>query len=717
MDSHSNNEVSFLLKKYINIIGNQETKNISAAKITDLIVKYYESIISNMPGNVYWLDKDCKAVGCNKNILDMFGFASIKEFQGLTFKEMGKLGKWSSEATQGFKKDTMDVINTGIAKLNIEEPPIPHSNGKFIYFLTSRVPLFDEQGSIIGVVGISIDITERKEAELQLKEAKEQAELANQLKSQFISNMEHDIRTPASGVAEMSKQIATKEQDPKKQAALKCLAGSAKQLLDLLNNILAFDHIDSGDIPILAKKFNLQELLDDLISLEASAAQLKSLPLMLDTSDNLPTELIGDEHRLKRILINLLSNSIKFTEQGNIILKVESIATEDNKICLLSLAVKDTGTGISAREKNLIYEKFTRGTPSNKGQHKGMGLGLNIVKQFLADIDGEIEVESTVGKGTTFTCTIPFRLPLTERFTIKEQSKEAKKAPKSKGVKSKPQQGPDIKKEVQPKPDTSAEQSTLTILLVEDNELAQMIAATMLEEDLNIKVDVASTGKEALKHASSNKYDLILMDIGLPDTNGYMVTRKIRAGKNKNALTPIVALTAHRIDTAGDDASDAGMNDFLTKPLNIEKTQKLLDKLVYQKTVFSFGKEAKAGKKLKNKEDNATLSLDLATKIIGKADTAGNMIKMFIEIIPEHKEELADAFSKKDYRLLSDVAHKIIGVTAYTGTPTLKQLLTNLKLACLDKKTSKIKTTLSKVYKEFDKIISVYEKMHNSWGV
>ena len=692
------------------LIGQDISKEKQLEQQRDVAEIFLESIIAQIPEYVFWKNKDAVYLGCNDLLAKAAGLKSRSEIVGKTDNDFG----WDPDRVKRLAKIDKEVITTGKIKTIEELIPLP-SDGSNRTMLTYKAPLRDKEQEIIGVLGISVDITDRKLAEETLEQAKKAAEIANEAKTQFIQNMEHDIRTPASGVSEMAQQIATREKNPKKQATLKCLAGSAKQLLDLLNNILAFDHIESGDIPILAKKFNLQVLLDDLISLEASAAQLKNLSLILDTTDSLPKELIGDDHRLKRILINLLSNSIKFTEKGNITLKAESINTDDNKICLLIISVKDTGIGISARDQSLIYEKFTHVAPSNKGLHKGMGLGLNIVKQFLGDLDGEIEVESTVGKGTEFTCTIPFKLPLTERFTIKANSEGFSTDPKPKCVKRKLQQQPATKNEVTPKNATVAEKPKLTILLVEDNELAQMIAATMLEEDMDIKVDVASTGKEALQHATNNQYDLIFMDIGLPDTDGYKVTREIRSGENKNSVTPIVALTAHRIDTAGDDASAAGMNDFLTKPLNIEKTQKILDKLVYQKVKSSFGEEAKSEKKLDKKKNNDTLSLALATKIIGKTDTAKNMIKMFIDIIPEHKEELSDTFEKKDYLLLADVSHKIIGITAYIGTPTLKRLLTDLKLACLDKKTTKIKTVLTKVYKEFDKIIAVYKRTHNAW--
>ncbi|PJD94004.1 MAG: hypothetical protein CK423_06690, partial [Legionella sp.] len=160
------------------------------------IINYYETLLLCMPGNVYWLDNNGIAVGCNKNVLDMFGLTSIEQFKGLSFEDMAKIANWSDKTTQSFKQDTLDVIKTGVAKTQIEEPPINHSNGKLIYFLTHRVPLIDKNNRVLGVVGISVDITERKILEMQIKKAKEAAEAANLAKTEFIANMSHDIRTP-----------------------------------------------------------------------------------------------------------------------------------------------------------------------------------------------------------------------------------------------------------------------------------------------------------------------------------------------------------------------------------------------------------------------------------------------------------------------------------------------------------------------------------------
>jgi len=406
-----NKIIDSLLISYKHILSRHSTqKKPSIEIIVDDIINYYEAIIGCMPGNVYWLDKNGMGIGCNKNVLEMFGLQSLDEFKGLSFEDMGRIGNWTKQAEISFKQDTLEVIKSGKSKLNIEEPPIPHSDGRVIYFLSSRVPLYDKIGNIIGVVGISIDVTE-------LKRAKEQAETANQLKSEFIRNMEHDIRTPFSGIWGLANILYTQETDLVKKELLGDISNSAKELLDYCNSILDFSKIEAGTLPLLDKKFNLRELVSSVIAIEKPALTIKKLNFELDYDDDLPTVIMGDPYRLRRILINLISNSVKFTSQGYIKLKVKLIRHIENRGMIMRFIVKDSGIGMQKEKQDLIFEKFVRLNSSNQGVYKGLGLGLRVVKQFMDEMEGDIELESGLGEGTTFICTIPFKLPLVDDIT------------------------------------------------------------------------------------------------------------------------------------------------------------------------------------------------------------------------------------------------------------------------------------------------------------
>jgi two-component system aerobic respiration control sensor histidine kinase ArcB len=597
-------------------------------------------------------------------------------------KQMG----WTEKFVDQLHREHLAVIKEGKGK--VTEYTGILADGKEYTFLSHKYPLI-VNGKTVGLVGVSVDITDRKNLEQHLKEAKEQAEIANKLKSQFIANMEHDIRTPCSGIAEMTKMLATEEKDQKKCARLNSVAAASKQLLDLLNNILAFDHVEFGRIPVLHKKFNIRDLINDILKLEEPVTHLKNLHLLAVFSDEIPKQLIGDEHRLRRILINLVSNAIKFTEKGYVSLTVKLLRTIDNKMCLLKISVKDTGRGISQEEQNLIYEKFSRGTPANEGIHKGMGLGLYIVKQFIEDIDGEIEVQSRPGFGSTFTCIIPFHIPLACRSIEPLESEERTK-------------NRDVRV-------TTADKS-LKVLLVEDDNLAQMVVGDMLKDKFRVKLDTVSTGNQALKLVASKKFDLIFMDVGLPDMDGRTVTKQIRESKNKNVSTPIVALTAHNSIETGKQAIAAGMNDFLVKPLSSDKTQKILDKLVYKKVKVS-GEATQHASVKRRFSKKKIIDLSAATKILGKQETAKKVLNMLIEMLPKHQREIDCAFQEKDYNALADAAHKLIGSACYCGTSRLSKASEDLRIAAINKDTKVLKRLMNKIHNEINAVIKAYRKM------
>ncbi len=406
--------VRTLLDQYHHIIGGHHEKEMSIEQSIEHIVNYHHDIINYMPGNVYWLDRNGITVGCNKNVLDMFKFKTHAEFKGLTFEDMGRINKWSFEATQAFKYDTLGVISTGKPKLNIEEPPIPHHDGRVIYFLTSRVPLFNQAGLVIGVVGVSIDITERKQMELALLKAKSEAEEANKLKIEFIHNMEHDIRTPFSGIYGIAQILLDQETDEQKKDFLNDIVNCAKELLEYSTGILDFSMVESGLLPIVAKKFNLRKLIDALVAMEKPPAKIKQLTFSASCDEDVPAVIIGDRYRLQRILINLVSNAIKFTEQGYVRISIKLAKRIDARNVILCFIIEDSGIGIPQDKQSIIFERFSRLIPSNQRLYRGQGLGLRLVRQFVGEMDGDIDIKSIPNQGTTFACTFSFKLPLIE---------------------------------------------------------------------------------------------------------------------------------------------------------------------------------------------------------------------------------------------------------------------------------------------------------------
>ncbi len=366
-------------------------------------------IFDKLPGNVWWKDKDLIYQGCNDRVIEVLGLSSQSEFIGKTDHDL-----WDDPIAKKLEEADLQVINNGTPLHN--EEIIVHSDGSRAVMLTNKSPLFDDEGNIIGILGTSTDITERKRNEEALRQAKEEAEEANYIKMKFIRNMEHDIRTPFNGIWGLANYLWRHETDDKKKEYLGDITQCAKELLDFCNDILDFSKIESGNLPVISKKFEIKKLISSIVTVETPPAKHKNLKLTLDYSREMPKIIIGDKYRLYRILINLVSNAIKFTNDGGVIITVKPVKMLDKRNVIIQFIVKDSGIGIPPDKQDMIYEKFSRIEPSNEGRYKGIGLGLRIVKQFLEEMDGEIAVTSQPAVGSEFICTIPFKLPLLDEL-------------------------------------------------------------------------------------------------------------------------------------------------------------------------------------------------------------------------------------------------------------------------------------------------------------
>jgi two-component system aerobic respiration control sensor histidine kinase ArcB len=517
-------------------------------------------ILNNLPSIVYWKNKKGVYMGANDFMISRLELPLLQKD-----KVIGKTDYdlFPKEIADEYRLNDLKVMNSG--KELVTEETAFLQDGKKMFQISSKKPLYDDEGKIIGVIGYSVDITDRKEMEQRLHQAKEKAEMASQLKSEFIANMRHDLRTPASGIAEMAKILEQNETNTEKKQSLHHLTRSSKMLLNLLNSILEFDHIESGKLPICAKRFDIKRMIRDAIDLEKSKAEMKDIELLFNFTENVPEQVIGDEQRVQRVLLNLLGNAMKFTHKGYVKVSLGFVKQQDKKNILLKLTVKDTGIGIPEDKQQFIYDKFYRVTPASGSIYKGLGLGLNIVKQFVEELGGDLKFESKENEGTTFTCILPFKLPLENSDFIFEPGEE--KIEEAEPVFAKE----DI--------------SPCKVLLIEDDELSQIVVVTKLRNELHANVDTAITGKEAISLVQNNVYDLIFMDIGLPDIDGYEVAKWIRTqAESKNVATPIIALTAHSEHSAfhvKESAFAAGMNDLCTKPLSFEKGKEILYRWVF----------------------------------------------------------------------------------------------------------------------------------------
>lgn len=371
---------------------------------------HFNHIFESVPGSVYWKDKDGFYRGQNQ-----FSKNAMRE-AGLEPNMIGKTDYdlFSAETADLYRKNDLSVMKNEQSVAEEEMVTLP--NGKKIMQVSLKKPLFNKDGSIYGIIGNTVDITKLKETEEKLRLAKEEAELASELKTDFIHNMEHDIRTPLAGIYGLGQLLLKNEKDKQKTSYLTEIVGAAKELLDDCTNLLEFSKMEFAEQAVINKKFDLKKTLQHVLTIEKPSAEVKKLSLKLEFSAEIPTVIIGDEFRISKILLNLLGNAIKFTSSGFVKIDVQAGQKIDKRHFVLILSVHDTGKGIDHDKQNMIFEKFAKGTPSNRGGSHGMGLGLYIVKRFVEDLDGDIEVYSQKGEGTTFVCSIPIKIPLISEF-------------------------------------------------------------------------------------------------------------------------------------------------------------------------------------------------------------------------------------------------------------------------------------------------------------
>jgi len=381
-------------------------ENESAKHIAHVNRVFLQNITEALPQYVFWKDLNSVYQGCNKNYANLVGLNSPEDIIGKTDNDLD----WQplGETAETFQKGDQYTIS-GHPITNQEEA-LALPNGKILMTLVSKLPIVDN-GKIIGIVGYFTDITELKQKEIELLKAKEQAEAANQAKSTFITNMSHDIRTPLTGMIGMTQILSKELTSQQGKEAIRNLLMAENTLLDLLNDVIEVAKLASENLPVFEVKFSLKELVNHIYRLFLPSVEEKGLELIVQYDESIPHYVLGDQTRIHRILLNLVSNAIKFTQKGNIKIELK-LAKQKRRNIVLKAVVKDTGIGISADHQETIFARFTRLEAAYKGTLKGSGLGLSIVKQFIADIEGEIYVESQIGMGSTFICVFPLKKSL-----------------------------------------------------------------------------------------------------------------------------------------------------------------------------------------------------------------------------------------------------------------------------------------------------------------
>lgn len=427
---------------------------------------------------------------------------------------------------------------------------ISNSENQTIWIKDTSFPIYDDKQNFIGFAGIAEDITKEVLHEQELREAKKRAEVANQAKSDFLAMISHELRTPLNAILGIAQILYGKGLSTDLKDHVDIISNAGNNLLALVNDILDFVKLDAGKLTFMRHPFDLHDLITQIMqSMQYQGAE-KGLSLHLEYHADIPTKVIGDQNRMRQILVNLLSNAIKFTDQGEVHVIVRCLKKSKRK-ALIEVAVVDTGIGIRDDKLDYIFEKFSQLNSIYYGKHQGLGLGLSITKELVEKMGGNIEVTSEVGKGSKFKFVLPLQLWDIDSHNVADKLND------NRLLFPKPQYG-------------------LKILLVEDNVINQRIAKTMLE-DFGCKVDIAANGKEVLQKIDKlTAYQLIFMDIGLPDISGFDVVLRLRQDSSLKNI-PIVAMTAHILERDRDQAYHAGMNKIVPKPINYDEIAQVLE--------------------------------------------------------------------------------------------------------------------------------------------
>jgi PAS domain S-box-containing protein len=515
-----------------------------------------KSLMDTVPDCIYFKDRDSRFLRINRALAERFGFEGPAAALGKTDFDLFT----EEHARQAFE-DEQEIIRTGRPVVGKEEKET-WPDGRVTWASTTKMPLRDAQGALVGTFGISRDISRRKRIEEELRQAKEAAEAASRAKSAFLAAMSHEIRTPMNGILGMTELTLDTQLTPEQRDYLSAVKKSSEALLSILNDILDFSKIEADRLELDRAPFGLREVVGDTLATLALAARQKGLGLTGRLAPDAPDSLVGDPGRLRQVLVNLVGNAIKFTERGEVVMEVESaqgpggggrfVPTEDRDVSspprtargegvALHFAVRDTGTGIPADKQETIFEPFAQVGGALTRVREGTGLGLAIASRLVGMMGGRLRVESQVGKGSTFEFTAWFGLG---------QASPAPAEPPA------PAAAPH-----RPCP------RRLRVLLAEDNPVNQKLAVSILHKQGHAVV-VAGNGREALAALGRGEFDLVLMDVQMPEMDGLEATKQLRAWERGTGRhVPVIAMTAYAMKGDRERCLQAGMDGYLAKPV------------------------------------------------------------------------------------------------------------------------------------------------------
>lgn len=591
---------------------------------------------------------------CGYHSVDQYGvFLAVNdtelEWLGYTREEMvGKMTIFDlvPEEQKDFLKKNFDQLLKGETIMN-EEVELVRKDGFRIPVLKSTTPVMRPDKTMERTRSTIYNIDYRKKIEKELVEANRLSENALKFREQFVANVSHEIRTPMSGISGMINLLLETPLDKEQREYLNALKNSTDNILVILNDILDISKIDAGQINIDEFEFRLDEVVDSVMGLLKPRSREKKLELGFSKSGKIPSVLIGDPVRLNQILMNLLNNSIKFTEKGSIRLTMENILNNAGS-AWIRFVVTDTGIGIPEDKFDTIFESFAQAGRETASKYGGSGLGLAIVKKLVDIQQGTIKVESTVGKGTTFKVDLPFKLPIHKGIETHEKRE-----------------------------DDHLVFDQARVLLVEDNSVNVLLTRKILQQ-WGIEPDLAENGKICIEKAKLKNYDLILMDIQMPELNGYDATSFIRNQfsypKNK---VGIIAMTARTSIKERTYCIQAGMDDYIAKPF---KKEQLLQKIIpfLEKRIIPNPMNHK--KQPESVPESPVIDLSYLIQVAeGSNEFIVEMIRHFLKKTPQAVWELGESLREGNWEQIRNISHRIRPGMGFMGIQTLIGVLETIE--------------------------------------
>lgn len=600
-----------------------QLKNTHTIRMLKVTREQFETVFYSAPESIF-------VVGCKK--LDILtANSSMSEKFGFLQTPVGQNYKSLIASGSNRLKNVSHNFKTGSF---MHERDFKKTNGDvFTAAVIGRKINFDGKKAILFLLH---DISERRLTELKLLQAKAAAEQANQLKSRFLANTGHEIRTPMTAIIGLTELVRSKSADDEQKRIIDLIRSASQDLLELVTDVLDLSSIQSGRLKIRENIFNPALMAEELMQMVSLRVEPKLVSTNLNVDSSLCNAVLADEQKIRQVLLNLLTNSIKHTESGYIKMNINFYKNDANS-AQLEYQISDTGSGISEQMRKNLFKPFNYDHRHGSGKDRSAGLGLAISKEMLQLIGGKIDLESKLGKGTTFTVTIPVKIADTKLLPDKEKI--------------------NINRAV--RYDLNIDNKPLRFLVVDDNEANVFLARTIIEDCNGICVS-ASNGLEAIEILKNNTFDLLMLDIQMPELDGIETLKRMKSEIDDK--TPVIAVSAFTEDSEKKKAFDAGANYYLTKPyfpvdfFNAVKAALKITDLVKLENNQEF-------KQLKDDKEKIINVADLKIRVLHKPENIYQISEIFNRRSHNLIQGLLSSVTENDFKKVSEVAHSLKGLT------------------------------------------------------